>query len=250
LAAGYAHGEWDREEAVFSVYGVDAHAWPEVYFPGYGWVEFEPTVSQQELNRAEGAPDDESDALSGGEDPLEDPASLEEFRRELEIDRFADSGSIPLTQRPGFWRAVGALLAFVGIPALWFRINPAAWVGAKATLARGFERLGIDPPYALYPKPEKGTTYAAVIYESWSPWLRRLGWEPKASSTPHERAAAFEALLPEQAQGGWTLVREYTRERFGNKDADEPSVYWAWRDMRPRLLLAWLRKRLRRGRQT
>src|SRR6185436_9497590 len=28
-----------------------AHTWPEVYFPGYGWVEFEPTPSQSVVAR-------------------------------------------------------------------------------------------------------------------------------------------------------------------------------------------------------
>ena len=30
------------------------HAWPEVYFPGVGWVEFEPTSSQAPLVRPSG----------------------------------------------------------------------------------------------------------------------------------------------------------------------------------------------------
>ena len=32
--------------ATFTVRGSDAHAWPEVYFDGYGWVAFEPTPRQ------------------------------------------------------------------------------------------------------------------------------------------------------------------------------------------------------------
>ncbi|GAB7019278.1 transglutaminase domain-containing protein [Halostagnicola bangensis] len=39
---GYAEGQQvDDDEWV--VRGLDAHAWVEVYFPGHGWVEFEPT---------------------------------------------------------------------------------------------------------------------------------------------------------------------------------------------------------------
>ena len=29
---------------VQTIYQIDAHAWPEIYFPGYGWIPFEPTA--------------------------------------------------------------------------------------------------------------------------------------------------------------------------------------------------------------
>ena len=32
-----------EEGLLFTVSGTDAHAWPEVYFEGYGWFPFEPT---------------------------------------------------------------------------------------------------------------------------------------------------------------------------------------------------------------
>jgi len=42
MAVGYAQGvETSRQH--YSVREKDSHAWPEVYFPGYGWIPFEPT---------------------------------------------------------------------------------------------------------------------------------------------------------------------------------------------------------------
>ncbi|MBE0687449.1 MAG: transglutaminase domain-containing protein [Anaerolineaceae bacterium] len=46
LVTGYAPGEFVPEEGYFEVTGDLAHAWVEVYFPGYGWIPFEPTPSQ------------------------------------------------------------------------------------------------------------------------------------------------------------------------------------------------------------
>ena len=45
LVTGFAPGEWDSQRNAWVVRAKHYHAWPEVYFPEYGWVEFEPTPS-------------------------------------------------------------------------------------------------------------------------------------------------------------------------------------------------------------
>ena len=42
MAVGFAPGIY-REEGLWEVQALHYHAWPEVHFPGFGWVEFEPT---------------------------------------------------------------------------------------------------------------------------------------------------------------------------------------------------------------
>ena len=46
---GYIHTSSD--DGVYQLLESDGHAWPEVYFPGYGWVEFEPTGGRPALVR-------------------------------------------------------------------------------------------------------------------------------------------------------------------------------------------------------
>jgi transglutaminase-like putative cysteine protease len=46
VVTGYVTGEFNPETGAYQVRARDAHAWVEVYFPGYGWIEFEPTPSQ------------------------------------------------------------------------------------------------------------------------------------------------------------------------------------------------------------
>ncbi len=41
VVTGYATGEYDPHQGLYLVRGEDAHAWTEVYFPGYGWVPFD-----------------------------------------------------------------------------------------------------------------------------------------------------------------------------------------------------------------
>lgn len=56
LAAGFSQGEWDGATQGYLVRERDAHTWVEVYFPGYGWVEFEPTAAQAPLERPDAQP--------------------------------------------------------------------------------------------------------------------------------------------------------------------------------------------------
>ena len=43
LAVGFTWGDWSDARGEYVVRGEHAHAWPEVYFAGTGWVPFEPT---------------------------------------------------------------------------------------------------------------------------------------------------------------------------------------------------------------
>ena len=55
LVVGYANGDYDSPTAEYIVRQKHAHSWPEIYFVGLGWVEFEPTASQPSIERAGGA---------------------------------------------------------------------------------------------------------------------------------------------------------------------------------------------------
>ena len=57
IVSGYAMGDYDPSHQAYRVPASAAHAWVEVYFPTYGWVEFEPTTSQPAIAyRTEQAP--------------------------------------------------------------------------------------------------------------------------------------------------------------------------------------------------
>lgn len=59
LAIGYVGGAFDEENGRYLVTADLAHSWPELYFPGYGWVPFEPTGGRVPIER----PEEESPAV-------------------------------------------------------------------------------------------------------------------------------------------------------------------------------------------
>lgn len=92
-AVGYAQGERQEvpvptedmlespfrepEQALYLVRENDAHSWPEAYFSGIGWIEFEPTASQDPILRASGETGGSENPEDPGEDP--DPSLGEQF---------------------------------------------------------------------------------------------------------------------------------------------------------------------------
>lgn len=65
LAVGFAPGI-QGEDGLYHVSSSDAHAWPEVYFEGLGWIPFEPNPSRAALDDSEVA---EAEAPARPEDP-------------------------------------------------------------------------------------------------------------------------------------------------------------------------------------
>lgn len=97
VVTGFATGDYDGLLRKYRVSAKAAHAWVEVYFPTYGWIEFEPTASQEVFDYT-GEEKDQPDQL---------PESLQ--------PRSADTALMPIV--------IGALsallLGLIGVVAWW-----------------------------------------------------------------------------------------------------------------------------------
>ncbi|MBM3945725.1 MAG: transglutaminase domain-containing protein, partial [SAR202 cluster bacterium] len=63
MAAGFAPGEINAQTGLLAVRDTDSHGWVQVYFPAYGWIDFEPTPAWPEHERVMGLP---SSGVPGG----------------------------------------------------------------------------------------------------------------------------------------------------------------------------------------
>jgi len=252
MAAGYAQGtprqptgnllELAELDAYFDVYTTDLHTWPEVYFPGYGWIEFEPTGGQPELVRPEGAAG--SAAGTGLTSAVPTPDAAGEGSSEAEHNLLEEAG-LPETD-PGLARVrlalsvLGVIGGIILLLAAWLRADPLAWTRAVRSVSRGMQRIGVKPPESLARLAPEDLTPAAEIYRRWSGWLARLGVRPSPAMTAHERAGLFAARLPDLGPAGWSLVEAYTAERYGSQPADGPDLRRLWRWLEVQILMRWI----------
>ena len=49
---GYAPSPYDYNTYQYIIREAEAHSWAQVYFPGYGWIDFEPTAGRSPINRS------------------------------------------------------------------------------------------------------------------------------------------------------------------------------------------------------
>lgn len=103
LATGYLARTWDALTGTVGIRARDYHAWPEVYFPAYGWVEFEATP----------LPDNAGTVASSTEDPAAGITT--------EADTSTtDTGSLPFSAS-WMWlplAALGLVLLLLGLRAV------------------------------------------------------------------------------------------------------------------------------------
>jgi transglutaminase-like putative cysteine protease len=241
LAGGYARGEYDAAEGIYTVTGLDAHSWPEVYFPGIGWVEFEPTVSQDLLTRPEYT--QEEAAILGRDDlgdPF-DPLSAEERLEDLiEPEDTVAPLDVSILNRPQWARVFAVTIMAVIVGLVWLHSQPDRWARAVRIFNRGFELAGVSPPARLRSNSTYPLTPIGLVYDRWTIWLERLGLPVSSNQTPFERAKSFALKLPEQAKSGWDIVHAYARERYGGQPIADEEVRRLWRGMGSKLRLAWM----------
>jgi len=150
---GYATGSYDYTEGSYLVVEANAHSWAEVYFPGYGWIEFEPTAGLPAIERPS----------EGTVEPFEPPPIPSKLDEEQVITQpWWNVTKWPwwLTSTVGLALLALAILAWIGIDAWWLR------------------RL-------------KPATVVTTLYRRLRRQARRLAVPVRVSDTPNEFAAAL-----------------------------------------------------------
>jgi hypothetical protein len=244
LAAGFAQGTPQGQSGVYVVLQRDAHVWPEVYFPGPGWIEFEPTVSQPPLSRPSGEeqPQTEAEAPVPGEAEEETHEGDDRFEDRLEEllalgeEPSAAPFAVQRFKRTANW--VLPLALGLGLAVLAWRVGRHRGLPAlPVLLERGLRRYDVKPPAFLHWWAIWAThTPVARAYLALNQALVRLGAPPAPSETPSERAANLARLLPTASVQIQCLLAEYHVEVYGPSSGDVRVARQAGRAIR---VLSW-----------
>lgn len=139
LATGYL-AQPTNEQGIQTMRQIDAHSWAEVYFAGFGWVEFEPTAAFPSADSA----------------VIEDEDFLENEDLALDVTSLPPIPTSP--NQSGFpWWPIPILLLVLGVLVLWYRrdykpqrADDVLWAYAK--LQQYARRLGQPTPPSQTPK--------------------------------------------------------------------------------------------------
>ncbi len=235
VSTGYVLGEenFDTRTRTYIVRGRNAFSWVEVFFPEYGWVDFDPTPANTNLEfegiagrraaaqRLRPFTSDVFDDASA----LVDFNSLEVLLATLNLEDLADVdlGTGRDAGGTSLWLSLGPV---IGIAAV-------GMVGGGGALAWRWSLRGLTP-----------------AERSWKSTQRLAGWagiRAREAETPVEYAGGLGQTIYEP-EAATTLAHLYGRVRFGRKalsEADAQEADQAWRTMRGKLLRKVLRLRVR-----
>jgi transglutaminase-like putative cysteine protease len=229
FVSGYTQGEWLQDASVYRVRSNNAHAWTEVFFPGYGWIQFEPTASLPAADRPEGGnPGDAFGAESA--DEQRDFQELGANDEQDDFERLADllgvdsepPAELNLSDgRVSPWQIVlgVSLLAVVLVVAV---IAERTNRQVESDVEKSYGRLG-----------------------RWASWL---GVTIRANHTPYERATMLAMAVPEGKDPLRNLTHQFVQQRFSQRQASaedfDPRL--EWKTLRPAMLRETILFQLRR----
>jgi transglutaminase-like putative cysteine protease len=213
FAVGYSEGEREiiNETAVYTIRRLNGHAWPEVYFPGIGWVEFEPTANQDALIRPMAAQvQDEVENPRGPFIVEQDPSVAEQQQQSVSEVTTREEASVEEQVRSLISSMIILLLLGFGVILLWRRYGPREIPALAVVAERTLIRLDIQPPKLLTRMARK-SEMSPMTKAFWQ-INEALGWmgqPPKIGDTSEQRAYALARLLPSLREEILTLNRDY-----------------------------------------
>jgi transglutaminase-like putative cysteine protease len=226
MAVGFAEGTYDQERGRYTIARLDAHAWPEVYFPGIGWIEFEPTGNQQPLDRPL-APRDESDANQANATPTTNNPLTDLNTAEGDSTTFNPSidqpGEITVEENMNPWPRFVALILATALIVLGYLLSKRYAVAERlpAYLVNSYSKNGAPPPgWLAYWAYWAQLLPIEKSYQTINLCLRWLGVKQPAHNTPQERAEALTQVLPAAASDIQNLSMEYQNAMFAAQPAN------------------------------
>jgi transglutaminase-like putative cysteine protease len=209
LAVGYVPGDAGENPGEYILRNKHYHAWPQVYFSGYGWVDLEATPSGgtsevviEEPWVADSTPVEYLNLdipQPPGSNPMPYPILLPPLPTETEPVNTRPHGPVPFADELGQSLLVLAIIAGIllvlAVPFFIVRSVFTSWVWR------------VDR-----------SNLAASVYTRACRLAAMAGMAPAPQQTPQEFTAALAVQYPEEATALNDIARTYADVRFGGRD--------------------------------
>jgi transglutaminase-like putative cysteine protease len=238
MAVGFAQGE-RSDDNKFTVRRFHAHAWPELYFPGIGWVEFEPTANQSPLSR----PVAPQDSLDGNNAFPRDSLRTEDSQNFASREPIEEEGITPDQSDPTFnlLYLLPLLMILAGLM-IFFSRRYALHTRIPSVIRVTMERTGIETPVWIA-RWERWVSLSPIerAFESINFGLRQLDDSPPIHATPVERADRLSHILTPMADEIKMLLDEHQTSLYTSRTADVDQARRAAFNIRVLTILARIR---------
>jgi transglutaminase-like putative cysteine protease len=208
LAVGYLPGDPSKTPFEYILRDKYYHAWPQVYFPGYGWVDIEATPAGPASLVSINTPWVSSPAIAASPQweiwQGAQPPSIYDLGS-IDIERMQGSGSAG-TDTVSFAGKVGQAFLFIFIAAVTIALLIGLVLLIRAASFRWLWR--VDRNAIAYGTYVNMCRLAAMV-----------GLNPKPQQTPLEFTAELVAALPQNAESLHYITRVYMENRFGGRES-------------------------------
>jgi transglutaminase-like putative cysteine protease len=230
IVTGFRGGEYNDLTGQYVVRASDAHSWVEAYFPGSGWVSFDPTPAGSLLART---------GWSRMDLYLDAAASFwrewiinYDVGHQRSLSKDAATTTRLFVEQVLRWieRQHSALLQWTRRAHDHFTAFPVRWLGGLIAfttllialgnvrrLIGGLRARGLRAHPERYPRES-----AALWYDRMVKRMARLGWRKSPSQTPLDFVAAIQETALQEKVARFT--RAYESARFGKSVDDAQSL--------------------------